>query len=565
MQQTSSFRTQRSGDPEPVSVTASIDEHRFRVRLRRSGMTTIGALAALFLPWGATDAAASAGGVWRRAELADPGSLDPAKTTTSTEQHILDELLEGLVAWGPAGEIVPGVAERWDISADGLTYTFHLRPDARWSNGATVTADDFVFSMRRLMDPATGAPYASLLYTLKNGRAVNTGALPPERLGIAAPDAATCVITLEQPTPYFLQQLTHMTALPVYPPSVKRWGDGFARPGRYVGDGAFTLKSYRPDDRLVMAKNPRFHDAAHVALDGEIVLPITDRAAALRRFMAGEIDTTNQIPTDEVGFVRERLPRALRITPSLGTYYYAFDTRLPPFSDVRVRRALSMVVDRAFLARAIWGGTAAPLLGMVPPGIASYETPIQADWASLEPFVREDQARRLLAESGFGPGHPLRLTLRSDASETYEATAVAVAAMWKRLGVETTFVISDPLSFHAFLASGAPYDLARYSWFPDYDDAQNILFLAESGSELNVAHFHDAAYDALMRAAADERDAAMRAALLHRAEAILDEQQPYLPLLAYDAANLVSPELQGWQNNVLDIHLGRYLWKQRER
>ena len=185
--------------------------------------------------------------------------------------------------------------------------------------------------------------------------------------------------------------------------------------------------------------------------------------------------------------------------------------------------------------------------------------------AGLEPFAREDRARRLLAEAGFGPSHPQKLTLRSDASETYEATAVAVAAMWKRLGVETTFVISDPLSFHAFLASGAPYDLARYSWFPDYDDAQNILFLAESGNELNVAHFRGVAFDALMREAADERDAAKRSALLHRAEAILDEQQPYLPLLAYDAANLVSSQLQGWRDNVLDIHLGRYLRKQRER
>ena len=506
-------------------------------------------------------APAQAGGIWRRAELADPGSLDPAKTSTSTEQHILDELLEGLVAWGPAGEIVPGVAARWDISANGLTYTFHLRPDARWSNGAPVTADDFVFSLRRLMNPATGAPYASLLYTLKNGRAVNSGALPPERLGVAAPDAATCVVTLEQPTPYFLQQLTHMTALPVYPPAVRRWGDGFARAGRYVGDGAFVLRDYRPDDRLVMAKNPRFHDAAAVALDGEIVLPITDRTAALRRFMAGEIDSTNQIPTDEVGLVHARLPQALRITPSLGTYYYAFDTRHSPFSDVRVRQALSMAVDRAFLARAIWRGTAAPLFSMVPPGIAGYGSPTQVDWANLESFARQDRARRLLAEAGYGPTHPLRLTLRSDASATYEATAVAVAAAWKRLGVETEFVIGDPISFHAFLASGATYDVARFSWFPDYADAQNILFLAESGNELNVGHYHDEAFDALMRGAAAERDGQRRAALLHRAEAFLDEQQAYLPLLTYNAANLVSPHLLGWRDNVLDIHLGRYLSK----
>ena len=504
---------------------------------------------------------ARADAIWRRAELADPGSLDPAKTSTSTEQHILDELLEGLVAWGPSGEIVPGVAASWEVSADGLTYTFHLRPDARWSNGAAVTAGDFVFSLRRLMTPATGAPYASLLYTLRNGRAVNTGAVPPDQLGVAAPDASTCVITLEQPTPYFLQQLTHMTALPVYSPSVARWGDGFARPGRYVGNGAFVLESYRPDDKLVMVRNTMFHDAPRVELAGEEILPITDRSAALRRFMAGEVDTTNQIPTDQIAFVRQHLSGSLRITPSLGTYYYAFDTRHPPFSDVRVRQALAMSIDRDFLARSIWGGSATPLTSMVPPGLANYGVPSQPDWAAWRSYDQEDAARRLLAEAGFGPRHPLRLSLRSDISETYQATAVAIAAMWKRLDVDVSFITSDALSFHAFLASGAPYEIARFTWFPDYADAQNILFLAENGNGLNVARWQDSRFDASMRAAANERDPNRRIALLHEAETRLNQEQPYLPLIAYDAANLVTPALRGWHDNILDVHLGRYLSK----
>lgn len=500
-----------------------------------------------------------AGGIWRRAELGDPATLDPAKGTTSTEQHLLEELLEGLVAWGPAGDIVPGVAARWDVSPDGLTYTFHLRPDARWANGAAVTADDFVFSLRRLMEPATGAPYASLLFTLANARAINAGALPPERLGAAAPAPATLVLSLEAPTPYFLAQLTHMTALPVYPPAVTRWGGDFARPGRMVGNGAFVLESYRPDDRLVMRRNPRFHDAAAVSLDGEVVLPIPDRAAALRRFAAGEIDSTNQIPASDVRFVRARLGAALRVTPSLGTYYYVFDTRRPPFSDARVRRALAMAVDRGFLAAAIWGGTATPLTSMVPPGMPGYGAPTSPDWAALDPLAREDQARRLLAEAGFGPAHPLHLTLRSDLSETYQATAVAVAAMWQRLGVVTDFVTTDALSFRAFMDSGAPFDVARFSWFPDYPDAQNVLFLAESRNPLNESHWRDPDFDALMAAASRERDAIARGELLHRAEARFVAEEPFLPLLAYDAANLVSPRLHGWRDNVLDVHLGRYL------
>ena len=507
--------------------------------------------------------ASHAGGTWRRAETADPGSLDPAKTSTAVEQHVLDELLEGLVSWNVRGEIQPGVAARWDVSADGLTYTFHLRPDARWSNGAPVTADDFTFSFRRLMDPKTGAGYASILYTLKNGEAVNTGKLPVEQLGVAAPDPATCVITLEHPAPYFLAQLTHMTALPVYPPSIAQYGGAFARAGRLVGNGPFVLKSYRPNDALVLERNPQFHDAAAVSLDREEILPLEDRAAALRRFMAGEIDSYPEVPLDQIAFVRRRLPQAFRVTPSLGTYFYGFDTRTPPFSDRRVRQALSMVVDREFLAATIWGGTVRPAYSFVAPGLPGYGAPASVPWRGETPFAREDEARRLMAEAGFGPGHPLRLTLRTNQSENHRATAVAIADMWRVLGVETTFIVTDATTYYAFLSSKQPFDVIRGSWFADYPDAQNYLFLAESGNPgLNYTHFADGAFDALMREAAREPDQATRRDLLHRAEARLLEEGPYLPLFSFEAANLVSPKLGHWVPNVLDIHSGRYVSKQ---
>ncbi len=509
------------------------------------------------------DGAAQAGGTWRRGETADPGSLDPAKTSTAVEQHVLDELLEGLVAWDIRGEVQPGVAARWEVSADKLTYTFHLRPDARWSNGAPVTAGDFVFSFRRVMDPKTGAGYASILYTVKNGEAVNTGKLPVEALGIQAPDPATCVITLEHPAPYFLAQLTHMTALPVYPPDVARYGTAFARAGRLVGNGPFVLKSYRPNDAMVLERNPQFHDAAAVSLEREVILPLEDRAAALRRFMAGEIDSYPEVPADQIAFVRAHLGQAFRVTPSLGTYFYAFDTRHAPFTDVRVRQALSMVVDRAFLAGSIWGGTVQPATSFVPPGLPGYGAPATVPWRDESLFAREDEAKRLLAEAGYGPDHPLRLTLRTNQSENHRATAIAVADMWRVLGVETTFVVTDATTYYAFLGSKQPYDVARGSWFADYPDAQNYLFLAESGNPgLNYTHFDNRAYDALMRAAAAEADEARRNDLLHQAEALLLREQPYMPLFTYAAANLVSPKLGNWVANLLDVHSGRYVTKQ---
>ncbi|WP_246725588.1 peptide ABC transporter substrate-binding protein [Beijerinckia sp. L45] len=515
-------------------------------------------LPALFL----LAAPARADTIWRRGETADPGSLDPAKTSTVVEAHILDELLEGLVTYDNKGVLKPGVAARWDVSADGLIYTFHLRPDARWSNGAPVTADDFVFSFRRLMDPKTGAGYANILYTVKNAEAVNTGKLPVETLGIRALDPATCEITLERPTAYFLAQLTHFTAQPVYPPSVAQYGDAFARAGRLVSNGAFRLKSYLPNDALVLEKNPYFHDAAEVALDGEIILPLEDQSAALRRFLAGEIDSYDGVPVDQIAFVRAHLPDAFKVAPSLGSYFYAFDTKQKPFDDIRVRKALSLVIDREFLANSIWGGTMLPGYSFVPPGMAGYGAPSTTGWKDESPFDREDEAKRLMAAAGYGPEHPLQLTFRMNQSENHKATAVAVADMWAVLGVRTTFIVTDATTHYAFLASKQPFDVVRSGWFADYPDAQNYLFLAESDNPgLNYAQFSDPTYDALMHDAAVQPDAGERQKILHKAEAVLLAQLPYLPLMTYQAANLVSPKLRGWETNVIDHHPGRYVSK----
>lgn len=503
---------------------------------------------------------AFASGVWRRGEAMDPGSLDPHKASTVTEEHILDELYEGLVVYDGEGHLRPGVATSWDASADKTVYTFHLRPDARWSNGAPLTAEDFVYSFRRLMDPKTGAQYANVLYTLKNAQGVNTGKLPLEALGVRARDAHTLEIALEHPTPYLLAQLTHFTALPVYRPSVERWGMAFARAGRMIGNGAFTLESYTPNDRLVLKKNPAFHDAAHVALDGEIIYPLEDHSAALRRFVAGEIDSYPDVPIDQIAYVRTHLGSRFRVAPHLASYFYAFDCRRKPFDDERVRQALALVIDREFLAEKIWGGVMLPGYSLVPPGIASYGPPATVTWKDESPFAREDRAKALLKAAGYGPDHPLHLTFRYNQSENHKATAVAIADMWKTLGVVTDFIVTDATTHYAFMESGQPYDVLRFGWFADYPDAQNFLFLGQSdNSVLNIAHFSDPAFDALMREAAAEPDAARRSDLLHEAERRILEKQPYLVLMTYEAPDLVAPTLKGWASNVMDIHPGRYI------
>ena len=507
-------------------------------------------------------AAARADNIWRRGEAMEPSSFDPHKVSTVLEGRVLDELYEGLTVYDGEGRLQPGVAASWDVSADELTYTFHLRLDARWSNGDAVTADDFVFAFRRLMNPKTGAQYASILYTVRNARGVNTGGLPLEALGVHAPDPRTFVIELEHPATYLLGQLTHFTALPLHRAEVETYGDRFARAGVMIGNGPFMLSAYVPNDRLVLKKNPYFHDAAQVALEGEIILPMEDASAGLRRFMAGEIDSFPTVPIDEIRFVRARLSAALKVAPSLGSYFYAVDCRTPPFNDPRVRNALAMVIDRRFLSETIWGGTMLPGFSFVPPGIQSYGAPSTVTWKDESPFAREDEARRLLAAAGYDRLHPLHLTFRYNQSENHRATAIANADMWKVLGVETRFIVTDANTHYAFLSSNQPYDVVRSGWFADFADAQNYLFLAESGNKgLNYAHFADPAYDALMREAEIERDEGRRRGILHQAESLLLAQQPFIVLMTYEAANLVSPKLRGWSTNIMDHHPGRYVSK----
>jgi oligopeptide transport system substrate-binding protein len=499
--------------------------------------------------------------VWHRGELGDPGSLDPHKATTAIESNVLDELFEGLVTLDARGEIIPGAAQSWTVDPSGTVYRFSLRPAAKWSNGDKLVADDFVYAFRRLMAPETGAPYANILYTLKNAEGINKGNLPVEALGARALDDATLEITLEHPAAYFISQLPHMTAKPLHRKSIEAYGSDFVHPAHLVTNGPFMLKEFTPSERLVLIKNPCYYDAPDVALDAEIFYSLEDRAAALRRFMAGEIQSYDDVPVEQIGFVRSHLADAFKVTPSLGTYFYAFDTRHKPFDDRRVRQALSMAIDREFLAERIWAGTMDPGYSFVPRGIENYGEPSTVSWKDIDPYEREDEARRSLTEAGFGEGgRTLEVEIRFNNSENHRATAVAIADMWKTLGVETRLIAADATSHYAFLREKQPFDVARSGWFADYPDAQNFLFLAQSDNQgLNVASFSNKHYDRLMREAQVEPSPERRCAILHEAEVLLLDEQPYLVLLTFRSRNLVSPKLLGWEPSVRDYHSGRFI------
>lgn len=526
---------------------------------RRSTLSALGIAALL----ASSTLLASAQVTFNRGYDSDPETLDPHKTSTTSEAHLLRDLYEGIVIHDQNGKVAPGVAESWSISPDGKTYIFNLRANAKWSNGDPVRAQDFEFSFKRIIDPKTGAKYANILFPILNAEAFNKGqGKTAADMGVKAEGDRKLVITLERPTPYFLELLTHQTGTPVHPPSVEKHGADFVKPGNKVSNGAFMLTENVPNSHIKMIKNPHFHDAANVRLDVVNFIPHKDTAAGARRFLAGELHVTTDIPADQIKFLRERLGDQVKVTPYLGTWYFAFNTQKAPFNDARVRKALSMVIDREFVAEQVWQGTMVAAYSFVPPGIANYvDKPVEVDYKAKSPIEREDEAKKLLAAAGFGPGgKKLSVQIRYNTTDNNRATAVAVADMWKQIGVETTFVNTDARTHFAYLREKGDFDVARAGWIGDYSDPQNFLFLLQSDNKgFNYANYNNPAYDQLMRDAERETDLKKRADILARAERILADDHPYVGLLFFSNRNLVSSKVEGFIPNLRGANPARFV------
>ena len=309
--------------------------------------------------------------VLRIANLAEPETLDPHKQSTATEMRIMRNLFEPLVVRDPKGNVAPGVAESWSVSVDGITYRFKLRANARWSNGDPVTAADFVFSLRRLEDPKSNSKYADELYPIKNAEEVNTGKLDVTALGVAALDERTVEITLKAPTPYFLQLLTIEQAMPVHEKTV-RLGEDWVKPGKMVSNGAYVLDDWKPSSHIRLVKNPHFWDAAKVAIDTVTFDPTDNVATVLKRYRAGEFDIIyGNLPNDQLGWLKQNMPKELHTSPFSAIFYYSFNTTRAPFNDQKVRQALAMAINREVLVEKITLGDELPAYGFVPDGMAN--------------------------------------------------------------------------------------------------------------------------------------------------------------------------------------------------
>ena len=500
--------------------------------------------------------------VWNRGNSADPESLDPHKVETVYEAHILRDIFEGLVMQDAKANLIPGAAESWTISDDGTVYTFKIRQDAVWSNGDPVTAQDFVYSFGRLEDPATAAAYASMLYVLKNGEQVNTGAVPPDQIGAKAIDDKTLEVTLNAPTPYFLEMLTHQSTFPVHRGSIEALGDEWIKPGNLVSNGAFTLAEFVPGDHVKIVKNPKFHDAANVALDAVVFYPTEDRSTAVKRYEAGELDSNDDIPTEQLADLEAKFGDQIKIGPYLGTYYYAMRWDKEPWSNPELRQAISMAIDRDFLAEKVWGNSMIPAYGMVPPGIEGY-TSAEADYAGMDQLDREDKAKEILEKLGYTPESPLKMEIRYNTSENHKNTAVAIQEQLKPLGVEITLLNTDTKTHYGHLEAKGDFDVARAGWIADYKDPESFLGISVFSSGNNYSNYNSPKFEELMKAAAAAGgNPEERMKLLGEAEKVLVDDLGNIPLLFYSFHNIVSPKLKGWEENVMDVHPSRFVSKE---
>ncbi len=474
------------------------------------------------------------------------------------ESQVLMDVYEGLVKKAPDGEVLPGMATEWAVSEDGKTYTFHLRDGARWSDGEPVTAEDFVFGWQHLLAPENASKYAYMLYPVVNAEAVNTGKKPLEALGVESlDDGRTFKVTLNAPTPYFIQLLTHYTAYPAPEHAVEEYGDDWVKLDNIVTNGAFTPEEWVSQSRITVAKNPEYYDADEVALDTVNYYTTEDRNAGVSRFRAGELDILREYSSSQYGWLKENLPDATHMTPYLGTYYYVLNQREGrPTADPRVREALNLAVRRNVISKQIMAGTFLPSLSFVPKGTQHYD--VQEMTLGDDMDERMARAKRLLEDAGYGPDNPLHLRLRYNTTDEHKKIAVAVAAMWRPLGVEVEMINSEATVHYQTIQQG-DFDVARAGWIADYNDAENFLTLLHTGVGNNYGAYSNPAFDKLMDQAATTLDADKREALLEQAEQLAMDDHALIPMLYYVARNLVNPELQGWEDNVSDDHPSRWV------
>lgn len=504
-------------------------------------------------------AEAPSGQILKVGNGAEPEGLDPHIVTGIPEHHVLLTLFEGLVRMDPRDlSPIPGVAETWEVSDDGLTYTFHLRADAKWSDGSPLTSKDFAYSWRRMLTPSLGAEYAYMLYPMKNARAYHEGKLTDfSRVGCRFPDDRTVIVELDNPTPYFMQLHGHYSWFPVQQKNVESTGplddraSRWTRPGSLVGNGPYVLTRWAPNSVIEVRPNPHYWDAANVKNGGVNFYPVNQELTEERMFRAGELHITENVPPSKVPEYRANSPELIRSDPWIGAYFYRVNTNREVFKDKRVRQALAMAIDRETICTKIMKAGEIPAYFLTPPNTGGYTAQAKI------PFD-PNRAKQLLAEAGYpdGRGFPT-IDILYNTLERHQTIAEAVQQMWKTtLGINVTLTNQE---WKVYLSSTSneqmAFDLARAGWIGDVVDAINFLECFTTGNGNNRTGWSNPEYDRILEEAMKQNDLAARHALYQQAEAILMDEVPILPIYHYTRTILVQKNVKGFQGNLLGYYV----------
>lgn len=476
-------------------------------------------------------------------------SLDPHKTEGVPESHVIRDLLEGLVNQDADGNTIPGVAERWETE-DNQTFTFYLRKDAKWSNGDPVTAEDFVYSFKRAVDPNTASPYSWYLEmtTMENAADIIAGKADKETLGVKALDANTLEIKLETAVPYFVMMMGHTTVKPVHRATVEKFGDQWTKPENFVGNGAFIIDSWRVNERIELVRNENYWDNADTVLTKVTYLPIEDQVAEMNRFLSGEIHFTNELPVEHFKRLKKEHPESVSVGGNLCSYYYGFNNKKAPFDDVRVRKALSYAIDRDIVTNAILAQGQKPAYFLTPEITAGFNPELPA-YGQMTQEQRVEKAKELLAEAGFDNSNPLEFTLLYNTSENHKKIATAIQSMWKKsLNVDVTLENQEWKTYLDTRRNG-DFDVTRAGWCGDYNEASSFLSLMQSNNSSNDPQYHSAEYDEVMAKALASTSEEERQALYIKAEQLLARDMPIAPVYQYVKSRLVQPSVGGFPIN----------------
>jgi len=499
-----------------------------------------------------------------RGNGAEPTTLDPVLVEGTPASHVIGDLFEPLMSNDPEGKVILGQAESYTLSKDRRVYTFKIRKDANWSNGDPVIAKDFEFAFRRGVDPKVAAKYSWYFKILgiKNAAEISKGKKPVSSLGVKALDQKTLRITLANPVPYFVIGLAHGTMSPVPEKVVRKYGQNWTKPGNLVCNGAYKLKTWVVNERIVLVKNTKYYAENKVQIDQVTYLPISGATVELGRYKAGEIDMLHELPKSQYKSFIKNSPREVKVFGQVATYYYELNSRKKPFNDVRVRKALSYAIDREVLVSKILGTGEKPAYLVVPEVVSGY-TVILPEYAKWTQKQRNQKAKEFLNAAGFRSSHPLKFELLYNTNEQHKRNALAIASMWKKVFKGAVMVTLKNQEWKTYLTDKqlGHFDVARAGWAGDYNEASTMLDIFTKGHAANNSFYDNPKYDLLMNKARRVLDHQKRNKLYQQADAMLAEDMPIIPVFQYSMARLVKTRVGGYPRiNPFDKIYTKYLY-----